>query len=246
MNAASRRWRRRGLLLAAMAVVTGFVMLGRWQLSREAYKRELLAATAQLLAQRDPQPLAAATDAPTSALAWSEGRGHFVDVPALLLDNQQRDGRVGVHVYRLFAPDGARRALLVDLGWLPLPGDRTLPVVALPRGMVTLRGLLSTAPAPGLALGPAEQIQPDGTRLLTRIEPAALAQSLRRPLAPRVLRLDPALALGYPRDLDVLSNTLSPEKHRGYAVQWFALAAAVSIISLLLALRRPPSSRAKS
>ena len=53
--------------------------------------------------------------------------------------------------------------------------------------------------------------------LLTRVDIAALAAGLRLPLAPRVLRLDPALPLGYARDLDVLPNTLPPERHRGYA-----------------------------
>ena len=56
-------------------------------------------------------------------------------------------------------------------------------------------------------------------------------------LTPRVLRLDPDLPMGYARDLEVLANTLPPERHLGYAVQWFALSAAVLVIALLLTLR---------
>jgi cytochrome oxidase assembly protein ShyY1 len=52
------------------------------------------------------------------------------------------------------------------------------------------------------------------------------------------LRLDPALPLGYQRDLDVLPNTLPPERHRGYAVQWFGLAVASLVTALVLTLRR--------
>jgi cytochrome oxidase assembly protein ShyY1 len=55
-----------------------------------------------------------------------------------------------------------------------------------------------------------------------------------------VLRLDPALALGYPRDLDLLSNTLPPERHRGYALQWFGLSLAVLATTFLLYFRRRP------
>ena len=62
-------------------------------------------------------------------------------------------------------------------------------------------------------------------------------------LPPRVLRLDPALPLGYVRDLDILPNTLPPQRHLGYAVQWFALAAAVLATALLLTFRKPRSSR---
>src|SRR3546814_3794695 len=44
--------------------------------------------------------------------------------------------------------------------------------------------------------------------------------------------------LGYARDLDVLPNTLPPERHLGYAVQWFALALAVLAIAALLTFRK--------
>jgi cytochrome oxidase assembly protein ShyY1 len=55
-----------------------------------------------------------------------------------------------------------------------------------------------------------------------------------------VLRLDPKLPIGYPRDLNLLTNTLPPERHRGYAVQWFGLAFATLITALFLSLRRRP------
>lgn len=77
--------------------------------------------------------------------------------------------------------------------------------------------------------------------LLTRIDIAALAEGLHIQLAPRVLRLDPALPLGYTRDLDVLPNTLPPERHRGYALQWFGLALATLILALFLGFRRRPA-----
>jgi cytochrome oxidase assembly protein ShyY1 len=57
-------------------------------------------------------------------------------------------------------------------------------------------------------------------------------------LAPQVLRLDPALPLGHERDLGLLANTLPPEKHRGYALQWFGLSAATLVILIVLSLRR--------
>jgi cytochrome oxidase assembly protein ShyY1 len=72
------------------------------------------------------------------------------------------------------------------------------------------------------------------------VDLAALARDLRIDLAPRVLRLDPALPLGHARDLDPLPNTLPPERHRGYAVQWFGLAFATVVATLILSLRRKP------
>jgi len=52
------------------------------------------------------------------------------------------------------------------------------------------------------------------------------------------VRLDPALEIGWARDLDVLPNTLPPERHLGYAVQWWALALAVLVTALVLTFRK--------
>ena len=160
------------------------------------------------------------------------------DAPAILLDNQQRDGRVGVRAYRLFVPTGAP-PLLVELGWLPLPGDRSLPQVAPIHGDVDLRGLLLPPPSGGIASAVALK-QPNGELLTIAMDAGNLASSLgEAKLPPRVLRLDPALPFGYARDFDVLPNTLSPSRHLGYAVQWFALAAAVFATATVLTFRKP-------
>src|SRR5690606_2080800 len=98
------------------------------------------------------QPLALAADAArTRDYDWAEGAGRFVDAPAVLLDNQQRDERPGVRVYRVFQPANAGAApLLVELGWLPLPGDRQLPDVPRPAGDMRLAGLLAPPPSHGI------------------------------------------------------------------------------------------------
>ena len=226
--------------LLALVGVALFAGLGAWQWSRARWKEDLLAAHAALLAGRVTQPLSLASDdARRGALDWSAGRGRF-DRRVLLLDNQQRGGRAGVRVYRVFQPDGEHDPLLVELGWLPWGVRREVPAVEAMEGDVAeVRGLLAPPPSPGLALGSGVQSLGGGRWLLTRLDPVALAPQigLSVPLAPRVLKLDPALAIGYERDLDVMPNTLPPERHRGYAVQWFGLAATVATVYLVLALR---------
>lgn len=239
---AEARMSRRGTLwlgwTLALFAMAAFSALGSWQLSRMHQKQAMLDATARVLARREALPLAAA-DAAARAndYDWAAGAGRFVPGPAVLLDNQSRDERPGVRVYRLFRADAETR-LLVELGWLPLDGARRMPQVPPIDGPQRIRGLLLSPPSHGLAAAVAER-RADGTILTTSLDAAALPGLLgTQALPPRVLRLDPALRLGYARDLDVLPNTMPPQRHLGYAVQWFALAAAVLVTALLLTFRR--------
>jgi surfeit locus 1 family protein len=228
---------RSAALLLALLLIVGFAALGRWQLQRAEAKQAMLGQVAEVLAVRRFAPLRDAMEPARSRdYAWAAGSGRFADAPVLLLDNQRRGQAVGVRVLAPFRPAGGG-LLLVDLGWLPLPGDRRLPSPVLPAGEVGVRGLLAPLPAAGLALGPGHVAVDSGRWLLTRVDADALATALREPLAPRMLRLDPALPLGFARDLEVLPNTLPPERHRGYALQWFGLAVATLLTALFLAFR---------
>ncbi|WP_027070868.1 SURF1 family protein [Luteimonas sp. J29] len=224
----------------ALAAIALFASLGRWQLGRMEQKQAMLDGVERTLAARHALPLSAAGDpARARDFDWAAGDGAFADAPAVLLDNQQRDGRPGVRAYRLFAPaQGA--PLLVELGWLPLPGDRTMPPVPRPDGEHQVQGLLLPPPSPGIASPRLSRTPGGGAVVSTALDAPALAEALGVPaLPPRVLRLDPDLPLGFARDLDVLPNTLTPQQHLGYAVQWFGLALAVLATALILTFRRP-------
>ena len=225
--------------VAALLAIVGFFWLGLWQLGRQDGKQALLDEVALTIAAKEPVPLALAGDAQRArGYDWSAGSGRFAEAPAVLLDNQQRNGRAGVRAYRVFVPDAGGMPLLVELGWLPLPPERTLPRVPRVEGRLEIAGLLTPPPSHGI--GPAGVAEEgDGTLLAIGLDPGMLAGRLGQPaLAPRVLKLDPALDMGYARDLDVLPNTLPPERHLGYAVQWFALALAVLATALILTFRR--------
>lgn len=220
---------------AAWGAIVVFCLLGHWQLQRMQQKETLLVAQQQAAA-RAPVPLARALAAPDAVQGVAD-HGRFL--PGLvLLDNQMRHGRAGVKLYRPFRSD-AGAMVLVDLGWRALPADRALPEVPTPPSPVALRGLLAPPPAAGLALGPPHVEAGSGRWLAARLQPAALAPVLGVPALPaRVLRLDPALPFGDERDLDLLPNTLPPQRHLGYAVQWFGLALTVLIVALVLEWRR--------
>lgn len=235
--------------LLALLVAAGFALAGRWQLGRMHEKQAMLADAARAQQHAQLQPLLLASDPKrVQSYDWAAGGGRLVNV-TLWLDNQQRAGRAGVRMYCVLLPDDGVQALLVDAGWWPLAGDRALPVFGCPaRAEQAVRGLLAPPPSEGLAHG-AALARRDGDRwLAARLDLPAIAQALRLPtgIAPRVLRLDPqrrpgdagAMLAPGERDLDILPNTLTPERHLGYAVQWFGLALTVLVVALMLTFKK--------
>ena len=244
--------RARNLLvgwLLAVAAMVAFAMAGRWQLGRMHEKEAMLAAADKALAQAEAQPLLLASDpgrAPAYDLATGTGR---IANTTVWLDNQQREGRTGVRMYCVLFPDEGVQPVVVDAGWWPMDGRRELPVFGCPAGATqSVRGLLAPPPSPGIAHGEPLAAAGDERWLATRLDLPAVASALglSTGLAPRVLRLDPKrngddagvmLAPGE-RDLEILANTLTPERHLGYAVQWFGLAITVLVVALVLTLRK--------
>src|SRR5690606_3331170 len=64
-------------------------------------------------------------------------------------------------------------------------------------------------------------------KIITAVEPEIMARQLGEELLPRVLRLDETSAAAFVTQWQTIAA--SPEKHMGYAVQWFALALALVI-----------------
>jgi cytochrome oxidase assembly protein ShyY1 len=222
----ARRWRRPtafAWLLTAFGMAA-FIGLGVWQLDRAAQKRRLFAAFA---AAADTPALDLAQARPDDASRYPHVRvrGHYLRERGYWLDEQANRGRLGVHEIGVFAPDGATDLLLVDRGWVEwnhAPGT-TPAAPELPTGEVSLTGLYAPFPGGGLRIGgnalPAQKVWP---KLTLYLDAGPIAADLRRPLLPRMLLLDAAPASGFVREWK--PDVMPPERHQGYAVQWFAFA----------------------
>ncbi len=232
---------RFALLVLALAMEALLLRLGFWQLARAEEKQQTLQAVAEVLRDKHAESMEPALRQ-HSGYTWAEGRLRFDSGPMVLLDNQRRGAQVGVTVYQL-AATAEGQSVLVELGWLPVNGQRQLPKPKALSGDITLSGLLLPPPASGFALGNALATQEDGTLLLTRFDNKALINALKRPVSERVLRIDPAMAIGFARDLSVHSNTLPPQKHRAYALQWFGLAAAFAVLCTVVWRRKSNAKR---
>ena len=230
--------KRLGWWLLAIAVASLFAMLGVWQLGRAQQKRVMLEQAQATIAARRPLVLAAASETARAAgYDWAAGTGRFLPAPAVLLDSQMHAGQVGVRVYRAFLADDATVPVLVDLGWLPVPDRHHMPTLPVP-DLHDVRGLLMPPPSHGLVAAISTPL-PGGDVLVTALPVPDLEATLGQvALAPRVLRLDPDMHIGGERDLDVLPNTMPPERHIAYAVQWFAMAATILILAFLLNRRK--------
>lgn len=226
-------------VLLALAGMLLFLRLGEWQLGRAAEKASL---AVRYEARRGLPPL---------GLADLLSRGGDVDdLPVRLsgcydntrmvyLENQPRGAQAGFHVYTAFLPDGSPRAVLVDRGWIPVgPDMQRLPPV-LPAAATRLVGT-AALPSPFFTVG-----EPDYRKRplrVGRLEMDKLSRALGVELQPFVIRLGADAPDGFVREWTPAARLgMPPEKHRAYAFQWFALAAAVLVVLLVVNLRKNPN-----
>lgn len=217
--------------LVVFALLPLLIWLGFWQLSRSEQKRVLLEQYAE---RRLAPPIAS-----EQLLALSDPgfrrvylHGQFDARHSYLLDNRSRDGQVGVELLQPFLDTASGLWLLVNRGWLPWSVRRIPPVFKTPEQPVSLEAWVYIAPGATFQL---RADPPTGSwpRLVTTVDPGkfwaelgrqGFAYELREERGPGVFQT------GWP----VVSLGMGPEKHLGYAVQWFALAVALCGLYLYL------------
>lgn len=221
------------LLLTACAL---FASAGLWQLDRKAEK-QLLLADFDRAATADPATtLPDDVEAATSRFRPVALGGRYDPDRQILLDSIVRDGVPGYQVLTPLRTSAGN--VLVNRGWIAADPDRNrLPELGVAADDREVIGQLAPLPQPGLRLDPAP--------------PAAEAPWPRRLLFPTAEQV--SSQLGYPvRDYQVLlapdapagfvrdwrPAVSGPDLHLGYAVQWFAFAAAVTVIYLALNLKK--------
>lgn len=225
---------------AAAAVLFAFLCgLGFWQLDRAAGKEERQAAfearRAVVLDEAVLNEAGSGGEAPEFARVDLEGR--YDPSRQFLQDNRTHRGQAGYYVLTPFRTAG-HRAVLVNRGWVPAGPDRAvLPDVGAPGGEQRLRGTVRL-PREGLyVLGDTGYAAAGWPRVVQRVEIDAMRRSLGYPIAAWLVALDPDAPHGYVREWKAAPGP-SPDRHRGYAFQWFALAAALLAIWVAVNLRR--------
>lgn len=221
-------WR---LLLFAGLFLPVLIGLGIWQLGR-ADEKQLQ------LKQWEQQ---------AEDLGWSEQtsrgltpgrpvtlRGQYSDT-TWLLDNRTRDGAPGYEVLTLFYPDDGP-PVVVNRGWIQAPRTRaSLPDVSIPVGEVEIRGRMGTFPVPPVLADSREQR--DGWPRRVQALPESLASEQEPDVASLVVKLSVRGQPGaYQADWE--PDLMGPQTHYGYAFQWFSLAVALVILTVVASYRK--------
>jgi len=232
----TKRSLQRVVLFALFALgCLGLSSLGVWQLSRAAEKRARFEAFAARRAAPAVEFDALLAGEPVEDHHWRQLvlRGHYRELN-ILLDNRVRAGVAGYEVLTPFVTDGGR-TVLVDRGWIALPGSReAVPDVLAPADPFVIQGYAAPAPATGIPLGEAgsaasEWLAPDVIRV-QHVDFAALTAVVGAAPWPALVYLDDgapaALITAWPVPGD------GAARHQAYAVQWFAMAAVLALIGI--------------
>lgn len=210
--------------------------LGVWQLHRGQQKQALVAAV-ESAEERRPVRLKESTAAPPPAqMQWVYTQGRYYNEQQLLLDNQVYQGAQGYQVWTPLVLNSGK-VVIVDRGWIAKStnaaiGD-ALQVTSEPRNII---GFWRSFPEAGIDLDVEVCAQESWPRVVHYPQHRNLACLYGATLLDGVLELSPAQPDGFIRQTRY--RGLSPQKHLGYAVQWFALGLTALILFLILNFKK--------
>ena len=232
------RFRFRAIpFVATVLLVALGVSLGQWQDRRAAEKIAVQTRLAERAAQSPfvvgPQ-LYKREDMEYRPVSVT---GEFLQHWPLFLDNRPQQGKVGFYLLMPFRIAGSNTHVLVARGWLPrYTGEHhRLPAFATPGGTVTVSGIAKASMGKVMQLGDPAQVLPQA--ILQNLTPDQFAHASKLSVQPFFIeQTGPPAGDQLVRDWP--AATLGVEKHRGYAFQWYALAAMALLFFVVTGFRR--------
>ena len=222
--------------------IAAFVWLGWWQLDRagEKERRSGTFATrtgdAPILLNERLSIMPSEIDPEWWRYRRVEVAGEALGARQYLLDNRTRNGVAGFHVYVPMLVTGLDRMVLVNRGWVAIgPSRERRPDVSLNPSALVVSGIVDYPRQP-LLLGDDGYAESHWPKVVQRIDLDNTARDLDRLVLPFVVLMDSALPQGFVREWTPYLG-IGPERHRGYAFQWFSLAAAVAVVWVVVKVR---------
>lgn len=221
------------MCVCTLFFVSLFVGLGVWQLHRADEKKQMLM-THQAAAQQGHE-------------LWKEGsalpqqyqkikvQGTYLPT-IFLLDNQFNQHRFG---YNVLSPlqITATQVVLVNRGWIPTNQTRQdIPNIQTPSKLLTVKGSAYFPSKKQWLLSADVEEKVKNALIIEQVDVKRLSQVLQKKVYPFIIRLDKSEAHGFIREWTIVS--MPPERHLGYAVQWFAMAFVILILFIVLNVKK--------
>lgn len=227
--------------LIAFICVVILLKLGFWQLSRAEEKRDIeeaLKAKQSVVYANLIEALNDGTDDNYKSLKLT---GELRNDNLLYWDNRVVEGKPGYEVISVLNTDAG--FVLVNFGWVQDKSFRqSIPEVSLPTRLDGIVGTLYS-PLNNVLISDSLEQQKSWPKRIQQPDIKGLEKLLKVPLLPTMAYVQKS------EDYGLINNfkpvTMSPEKHVGYAIQWFSLALACLIV-YVLALRKTVPLRSKS
>lgn len=249
--------------VATMVLVVLGISLGNWQTRRAEEKaaigQRFAARSARIPgeaqvpvppaamriscgAQQQASAQSAAPDAAERFLQQTEYcrirvQGEFVAAWPVFLDNRPQDGRAGFYLAMPFKIAGLDQHLLVLRGWLPRDAREytRLPAFSTPQGTVELEGIVLRRAGHIMQLGTPGALKPGA--IVQNLTPDELASASGLRMEPFVVQQEGAARQGEGLVRDWPAPSTGVDKHRGYAFQWYALAAMAALFFVITGFR---------
>jgi len=217
--------------LATLLMLGLLFRLGLWQLERAHFKEALLERMTTR-SQVETTDLDSLLQLGGDIADYSvRVQGQYLNEFNFLLDNRVHDGMPGYEVLTAFQTQN--RVLLVNRGWIAQGASRAqFPPIPAETEALTLEGFAHVPNPKNFVLQEDDYSAVTWPFLIQKIDLEKTAALFDYPVVPFVLRLNPDTTSGFVREWH--SNFMGPEKHYGYAVQWFSLFAALTVIYLVV------------
>ena len=228
---------RSKLILAWVAAAIGVaaaVSLGNWQ-TRRGDAKLLLQAQADAADRAAPFEIAATRSSIESVTAALPRKvritGVFDSTGTIFLNNRILGGVAGYYVITPLVIGQGLPAVLIERGWKARSAGEGYTTATPPAGQVTIEGLAVLRPSTLLELGSAPKLEVPG--IWQNLDYDVYERTTKRSVARFVVRqagtvrADTADGLRH----EWPQPASGVDKHRGYAFQWYALAALISALA---------------
>lgn len=235
---------KRLILWSVILLLTALLLyLGSWQLKRGQSKQALLDQHAAAIISEPLTNLNVLLDTPSDLSTWqykpTKLRGQFQHQYTFLLDNQIFEGKVGYHVLTVFqtgVEEEDNTAVLVNRGWIPIGSSRNAkPEIPTPQSHnsgVVINGYLNKGYTNPLIKNPLESPEIQWPLSVQTIDFNLFSNLINQKLLPGIVVLESPHELPL-QPIPAPNTWLTPERHYGYAVQWYSLAGLLWLLILI-------------